>query len=1510
MQKRTRLQFWIITLVIILTIYNILPTVFYYSKPLKSPINDKKAQVISKHIYNRVNDLEKSSIDWINSYTKMLKINPSSVNIDSENPSQIIVQFNSIEAANKFKKYANKAGNLISFVPSQLNITPYEMQKVSKKVLIKRNILVKLSDNNFFEFAPKEENSNLSHLYKEVLFDRVSQIAQSIGGASSFSIYLENILKDPMSINAKDMVFALCTNIVSVSKVFSDNPSALNRYYNSFTQNYFDKNKAIQTLLSSIDHFKNQLKLEKASLSKQLSDSNNYKEEIQSKLNLIEKNETLLINAQNIINKNLNKFTNGKTPLNYNEIYLSLENKYNKDSKNNIIKISLKDKNPIISQINLDLLNSKLYLSLQKDIIKTRNKLDKSNKDLFDQLVFNEIAKISNQTNEHLVIENDEFNINLNDLENSNSLLVLKLNKIAKIYTEQIKTTLSSDWKRSLDELSLTSFPVYDWDTYNSLPQEKKKFCLVVFSPAIHNGKFSNFMRENSIYVIAKGLDRIHQKYKNFSNTKDANIFKKDFENLNNILAQNGFLGFAGSSLENTSEFNQDFIFENDDYYQPILQATREDFKVHGSNKYASLEFTNLEQRILTLNKIETQMQEDLLKWKDDYNSAQVSLDLNKKYDFAPPNKNILINNFILSFKKYFRGDDRKILHWGLDLSGGKSVQIELRDQNGKIVKDEASLKQGMNELYNRVNKMGVSEVSIRTIDSNIVLDFPGAQGLSASELVKASSMYFNVVNEKFAPLNQSLAAHVNRFLQDVYNEAIVTNKKDIESINTIAYKHLYGDSLTSDSIQPRSESAKILYDNGLRLQSPLEKEISTDFNDKISKISLFRGKDYKDWQNQTHPLLIVFKNFALDGTSLVNVRSAYDPSKGNFLSFEVRGSYTNKEGIKLSPRDSLYNWTKTFSKEKIANTSLSEYSIGKGWRMAVILNDSIISSPNLESALRDSAMISGNFTLREINQLTADLKAGSLSYTPHIMSEKNVSPELGKQERTKGIIATIIALLVVIITMVFYYRFAGIIASIAVIMNLFIMWATLQNLNATLTLAGIAGIILTVGMAVDANVLIFERIKEELQISNKLSIAIQNGYKKAFSAIFDSNITTIIAALILLHFDSGPIKGFAVTLIIGIISSMFTSLFMTKYIFTKWLQRPGQKKLNMSNFVKSKNFNFLKLSKYIAIASTALILIGSYTLKIQEKSVFGMDFTGGYTLNIEVENHNQKDYRELVEDSLLKTSLTKNDFQIRTLTPNNNLRILFGTSVNEKGKPFYNMPFSLDNKSVNFVYENNPRINWIVNTLKSSNIKLTNHSLEKLDQSWTTMSGQMSDTMRNNAIIGLSIALLCIMIYITFRFELKYAMSAIICLIHDILVTLGIISILNLFHIPIQIDLHTVAALMTIIGYSLNDTIVIFDRIREDLKLSNKSSYSQIINKAINITLSRTTITSFTTIIALLTLVFFGGSTIFSFALVMTIGVLFGTLSSIFIASPLMLFFHKIGDKNNIKNKKELKGN
>jgi SecD/SecF fusion protein len=288
------------------------------------------------------------------------------------------------------------------------------------------------------------------------------------------------------------------------------------------------------------------------------------------------------------------------------------------------------------------------------------------------------------------------------------------------------------------------------------------------------------------------------------------------------------------------------------------------------------------------------------------------------------------------------------------------------------------------------------------------------------------------------------------------------------------------------------------------------------------------------------------------------------------------------------------------------------------------------------------------------------------------------------------------------------------------------------------------------------------------------------------------------------------------------------------------------------------------------------------------------MDFTGGYALSVEVPQRAGSLYRQDIEQALIAQGATPQELQIRELNPPNNLRIFLSRSLEQPGRPFFELPLQTDLKEPSYAYENNPRITWVVAALEKANIHLSADVLTDLGKNWSAISGQMSDSMRTNALLGIVAALVCILIYITIRFEFKYAISATLCLIHDLIFCVGMIAILYKLGVPIQIDLHTVAALMTIVGYSLNDTIIIFDRIREDIKHMRQSKFSHIINHSLNITLSRTLMTSGITLLVLIPLIALGGSTIFGFALVMAIGVVFGTLSSLFVAAPLMQYFHR----------------
>ncbi|MBS0603703.1 MAG: protein translocase subunit SecD [Verrucomicrobia bacterium] len=1502
MEKQKKWQRYLIIAVIALTIYNILPTVFFYSKPLKAPVDAKRSQAIAEQILDRVNELEPQSEEWISSFCSLLQVKPVSVAINQQLPQFVSVSFKNTDDANKFRQYLPRAGALVPFVPAQLTL--YDpMDTANKTVLVQRRIPIHFDAkqlNNYTQFAEKfDAQHNPTPLYRALVEDRAMQVGVALAGPSENALFVQALTDPRNEQQSQEIASVLAQNILSFTRVYGESSTISQRYFATFTQIDSDNRSAmVQNLIRSLDSFKDKIRTEKSALREEsdtLKAQGQFLDTIkQQRLELLTSREKTLDSASAIVKRNAQAFAAGKAPLTFASFAAALQNKAAEKTQT----ISLQGHNPFIDQIAIDWSNEKISLTLHLDVAAVRQKLDSTPgqaqlRDQADQLLYNEIAMTSRQSGEEISPRQNQFEIALSQLTDSKSFLALRLSSIAAAQCQQLQETLKSTWHPKHPDLTASSFPIYDYDTYSKLPASEQNFALVIYAPALNKKAPPQGFHLNSVYVIAKGMDKIMQRLKSETQSEQTNQFIQDFNHLRDILQRNGFVGYSGGSYALSPEYSQDFIFEGEDYYQAVLKATREDFSVHGTKRYAVLEFTDVEQRILTENKIDNRIHEDLLKWRDDYYAAKMSIRGVSKFDVPKPTTNVFLNNFKLSCVKYFRGDDRKILHWGLDLSGGKTVQIELRDSNNRAVTNEADIKQGINELYNRVNKMGVSEVSIRQEGNFITLDFPGSQGLSAAELVKASSMYFHIVNEKFGPGNPQLAEASSRFLQEIWNEAIVTNRKEVDDINQIAWKHLYGDSLDPDVIQPRSESARILYQNGMRLANPQETAVTGAFNETYSKIALFRGNDFTDWQGQTNPLVIVFRNFALEGSNLENIQASYDPSKGNYLGFAIKGSYSGKDGVKVNPRDELFAWTSQYAKEKITGTPVEAYSNGKGWRMAVILNGSIISAPTLDSALRDSAMITGSFTQREITQLEADLKAGSLSFTPHILSEKNVSPELGSKERMSGVIATILSLLLVCTVMIGYYRFGGVVASVAVLFNLALMWATLQNLQATMTLAGIAGIILTLGMAVDANVLVFERIREEFAVSGRIASAVHAGYRKAFSAILDSNVTTIIAAMVLLHFDSGPIKALAVMLVIGIISSLFTALFLTRYFFAGWVQNPEHKSLNMLNWFKAKSYNFLKHTRKTVIFSAIVIMVGSFLLIAQRNTIFGMDFSGGYALNVELQPQENAEYRQATEEALIKQGAGQQDFQVRELTPSNNLRIFLGRSLQQPGHPFYGMPIENDLKEPVYRYELNPKIVWVVNALEQSGLKISPSSLQNLDKNWTEVSGQMSDAMRNNAIIGLAIALLCILVYITFRFEFKYAISATICLAHDVIFTTGVIGILHTLGVSIQIDLNTVAALLTIVGYSLNDTIIVFDRIREDVRLMRKSSFSEIINHALNVTLSRTMMTSGTTLLVLIPLILLGGNTLFGFSLVMAIGVIFGTLSSLFIAAPLMKYFH-----------------
>ena len=899
MEKQKRWQFYLILAVILLTLYNILPTVLYYTKPLKAPVNAERAHVVAEEIVDRVNALESESIAWLHSFSKLLGLKPRSIELQKDNPGLVELTFKNANDAGVFKRFLPKAGALIPFAPAQLELFSGQAEGVNK-VLVARQIAVHLNKQDvdkLFIYSPiRTEDGEISELYREVVYDRANQLALALAGQSSQAFKVSAIVKEPNDKQYDEIVLSLARDLVDVDLALKNNRSIAARYFASFTQGSENAEGTLAKFTARLESQaklvaaeKNTLKQEQEALVKQGQQPDG---EQAQQISLLENQAKILSAAAAIVKNNITSFKSLK-PLNSRDIATELQAHAAKSGLNEQV-VSLQGRNPFIEALVIDWNADKIRLKFYDDVQQLRL-LPSTSDDVaytqgqLNQLIVNEIALASQLSDEQIALSELSFAVALNKLTDAKSFLALNLRYISEKRSSEIANMLKTQWHPQHQDLSGDVYPIYDLQAFKKLKPEEQKLGLVVYAPAAEKETPPAGFHKGSIYVIAKGLDNIVQKYRALPNAPDSQQLSEEFNQLNQLLQQNGFIGYSGASFGIDPSYSKDFIFELHDYYNPLLKATREDFVVKGSKSYALLDFTDVEQRILTLNKIDDRIQEDLLKWREAYQTSQVDINATNRYTVPAPTKNVFWENFKLSFVKYFRGDDRKILKWGLDLSGGKTVRIGLRDHNNRIVTNPDDLKQAVNELYVRVNKMGVSERTIHVENDNIILDFPGSQGLSAAELVKASAMYFHIVNEKFSPTNPLLKENVNKFLQNVWNEAVVTNRKDSQSINEIAWQHLGGENEFGELTRPRSDVAKVLYDNGLRLPNPKTTAFSNAYNDTLSAIGIMRGEEFTQWEGQTHPLVVIFHNYALEGANLSNVHVGYDSMQGNNLTFGVQ---------------------------------------------------------------------------------------------------------------------------------------------------------------------------------------------------------------------------------------------------------------------------------------------------------------------------------------------------------------------------------------------------------------------------------------------------------------------------------------------------------------------------------------------------------------------------------------------------------------------------------------------
>ena len=580
---------------------------------------------------------------------------------------------------------------------------------------------------------------------------------------------------------------------------------------------------------------------------------------------------------------------------------------------------------------------------------------------------------------------------------------------------------------------------------------------------------------------------------------------------------------------------------------------------------------------------------------------------------------------------------------------------------------------------------------------------------------------------------------------------------------------------------------------------------------------------------------ILVNKRYDLDGSYVVHAQELYGPYEGK-LSVKL-----NSEGA-----------SKMFQLTSKMNHGVD--------RLAIVLDGKVLSAPVVQSSLGANFEISGMKNASEARALAAAL-LNPLKNPLLVEEERTVSATLGKETVKQGITAGIAGLALTLVFVLLYYRFAGLIALFGLVLNILILFGAMAMFGFTFTLPGIAGIILTIGVAVDANVLVYERLREELAAGKTVKTAIGAAYEKAFSAIFDANITTLLTALILFWRASGTVKGFAVTLTIGILATLITALLCTRVLFW-WFSDAGViKKLSFMNLIPKKAFNFLGLRKLAFTFSAILILAGLSTVGMKGDQALGIDFTGGAQLSFQMQNGQRIDQAEA--QALINTldlSKSASSQEETTLAGEELLTIRSATSDAPKIEAAMISGFE--------VLKTNP-------------------------PSRETISASLGSEFLTTAVWALIIGLITIMVYITIRFEFSFALGAFAALLHDVLICLGIVVISGQ-----QLSLIHVGAFLTIAGYSINDTIVVFDRIREDLR-TKRGDVKDVMNTAINSTLSRTVLTSMTTFVAVLVLFIYGGAALKDFSFTIMIGVVIGTYSSIFIASPIVYVWTKMRGAN-----------
>ena len=810
----------------------------------------------------------------------------------------------------------------------------------------------------------------------------------------------------------------------------------------------------------------------------------------------------------------------------------------------------------------------------------------------------------------------------------------------------------------------------------------------------------------------------------------------------------------------------------------------------------------------------------------------------------------------------------------------------------------ERAIDRSFNILRTRVDRFGTSQPNIQRLQGTgrIQIELPGVDNPE-----RVRKLLQGVAKLEFWEVAEASETDVLQTLQIIDQFAVSQNILNIENIgdNVSESSSSQDDDLESllsgeNTEDNESEPSEVTDDEDIvtesNLSSPLLANLRSEFgglfydledtmsintilsNEKVRQLIpntikfLWAVKPTEDTADPTDQVLELFViktsrggKAPLTGEVITDARQDLDQSARPSISMQM-----NSNGAK--------NWRR-----------LTSTNIGR--RVAIVLDNYVYSAPFVQNEIPNgNSQITGDFTIEEAQDLANILKAGTLPAPTTIVEDVVIGPTLGKVAQSQGFRSIVSGLIIVLVFMVFYYSGGGLIANIALFFNIFFILGILAQLSASLTLPGIAGIVLTIGMSIDANVLIFERIKEELRNGANLKQAISNGYDKAFTSIIDANFTTLLVGLILYNLGQGPVKGFAITLIIGIICSFFSAVYITRVIVERLSRKGDKSPLRFSfpfsrNLLTSLKIDFLGRRKIAYYFSISFISLGLISLIIKGLTL-GVDFKGGRSYVVTFDNTQVPSEIE----TGLQQSFDNEGVEVKTFGADNILKITTSYLINDDS----------DDADVNVKDRLVSGLKGITGLSFTEDDTMVNQDNFTISSS-SKVGATIADDIKNSSFSSGLIALIAIFIYILIRFrKWQFSTGAVFALFHDTLFVISAFSIANLFGVSYEIDQVFIAALLTIIGYSINDTVVVFDRIRENLGIKAGSEIIPVVNESINKTISRTLITSMTTFIVVLVLFLFGGPSLSGFSFALLIGIIVGTYSSIFVATPVFVDLFK----------------